>query len=117
MDRDEILNTFHWHRWVATQKGSVTIDVEDMDLYCRLINELIRENERLRASRYMAFPDGRLEMIPSIEFVKAETIRNMQERLDKYFVEHNEVKYGGGLIHKVINEVAKELLEGVPEVK
>lgn len=41
MDREEIMNTFHWHRWVASRKGSVTISAEDMDLYCVLINKLI----------------------------------------------------------------------------
>lgn len=49
MDKDEILNTFHWHRWVATQKGSVTISSEDMDLYCVLINALIKEQADLSA--------------------------------------------------------------------
>ena len=51
IDKDEILNTFHWHRWVASQKGSVTIDAEDIELYWVLINSLIRENERLKGER------------------------------------------------------------------
>lgn len=48
MDKDEILNTFHWHRWVASQKGSVTISTEDMELYWLLINKLIKANEQKR---------------------------------------------------------------------
>ena len=48
----------------------------------------------------------------SADVTKADIVHKMQKKLDKYFVEHNEVKYGGGLIHKVINEVVEELTEG-----
>lgn len=42
-----------------------------------LIRELMAENERLKKTRYMAYPDGRLEMIPSIESVRADTVRDV----------------------------------------
>lgn len=42
-----------------------------------LIRELVAENERLKKTRYMAYPDGRLEMIPSIESVRADTVRDV----------------------------------------
>ena len=46
-----------------------------------------------------------------IREAKADTVRKMRERLGEHFVEHNEVKYGGGLVHKVLDKVAKEMLE------
>lgn len=54
-----------------------------------LIKELTGENERL----------------------KADTVHKMYEKIDAYFVEHNDIKYGGGLIHKVLNRVINEMLE------
>lgn len=34
------------------------------------------------------------------------------KKIDEYFVEHNDIKYGGGLIHKVLDQIAKEMLQG-----
>ena len=43
---------------------------------------------------------------------KADTVRKMQERLSAHFVEHNEVKYGGGLVNKIIDQIAEEIING-----
>ena len=48
IDVDELLNRLYWHKWVASQKGSVTIGTDDMDLYCVFINKLIKENKKLK---------------------------------------------------------------------
>lgn len=116
MDRQETLNTFHWHRWVASRKGSVTISAEDMDLYCVLINNLISENEKLKAQRYMAHSDGRIDMIPTVESVRADTVRKMQKALEQRI--HSKLSYHGWYLKEtVIDQIANEMLEGVPEVK
>ena len=47
MDREESLEKFHWHRWVASNKGAVTISKEDMEEYYMLIKGLLDENKKL----------------------------------------------------------------------
>lgn len=50
MDREEVLQKFHWHRWGASKMGSITISKEDMEEYYMLITDFIAENKKLRAS-------------------------------------------------------------------
>ena len=72
------------------------------------IKELTKENERLRAE--VSVKKKLLDKSVDLEDkVKADTVRKMQERLGEHFVEHNEVKYGGGLVHKVLDKIAKEM--------
>lgn len=88
-----------------------------------LIKELTEENERLKSlceakddiiDKIAANSEEiGIVAIRAISETKANTVRKMQERLDgEHFVEHNEIKYGGGLIHKIIDQIAKEMLEG-----
>lgn len=46
-----------------------------------LARELMDENERLKKTRYMAYPDGRLEPIPSIASVKADIAREIFDEI------------------------------------
>lgn len=83
------------------------------------IKELTEQNERLIVTLKMndaPFPEG-LQIVHDFcekgkRKAKADTVREMVAKLDNYFVEHNEIKYGGGLIHKVLKQVAKEMLDG-----
>jgi hypothetical protein len=68
-----------------------------------LIRELTEENKRMSRTKYWAYPDGRIEMIPTVESVKADIVRKMQERLKAtplWFVSKD-----------TIDQIAKELLE------
>ena len=78
-----------------------------------IIKELTEENERLKAQKYMAYPDGRIEMIPTVESVKADTVRKMQERLHERFGTDSNRVYSNYNIHRYIDQIAKEMLEGV----
>lgn len=73
------------------------------------IEELEAENEKLKKPRYMVRSDGRLEMIPSVESVRNETVRKMQEDIKERCIK-------GGIypafVKNVIETVAKEIVEG-----
>ena len=77
-----------------------------------LINKLTEENERLKASRYMAHPDGKVEMIPSIESVRADTANKMRDALLKKstIIDGEDILYG--LTYEQICQIAREMLEG-----
>lgn len=81
------------------------------DMWCKLNEEnksLTEENERLKSQKYMAHPDGRIEMIPSIESVRADTVNEMYSMIKERCIK-------GGIypafVASVVTEVAKELLE------
>ena len=86
-----------------------------------LIKELTEENERLKASKYMAYPDGRLELIPSIESVKADTVRKMQERVKQAICDNTYPDFdkNGKPVnvwqaisgYDLIDQIAKEMLK------
>ena len=77
-----------------------------------LIKELTEKNKKLSAQNYMLCPDGRLEMIPTVESVRADTVREMQERLKMYFGTYTlGYKIPLNEVLKVINQIAKEVLE------
>lgn len=79
-----------------------------------LINELTEENERLKATKYMAYPGGRIEMIPTIESVKADTVREMQERLTSFFANDDNLKYNevdAEYVNEQIDRIAKKMLK------
>ena len=80
------------------------------------IKKLTEENERLRATKYMAYPDGRIEPIPTIESVRADTVRKMQEhiyeRLD-ISVEGYSSEEIKSDVRDMVDQIAKEMLEGL----
>ena len=45
--------------------------------------KLTEENERLKAQKYMIHPDGKIEMIPTIESVRADTIEKMLDIMEQ----------------------------------
>lgn len=79
------------------------------------IEELEAENEKLKKPRYMVYSDGRSEMIPSVESVRADTVRKMRERLkDRYEFdcnadEDNALYYED--LCEWVERIEKELLE------
>ena len=85
-----------------------------------LIRELMAENERQKKTRYMAYPDGRLEMIPSIESVRADTVREMAERIKDAMNNvsrwsfHNDPNEYFIIGKPLIAQIAKERREGKP---
>ena len=78
-----------------------------------LIREQAEENERLSRTRYMVTPDGRLEMIPSVESVKADTLNDVQMRFAMHFGTYTgdaEVKVSD--VFKLLSKFKEEMLEG-----
>ena len=68
--------------------------------------------ERLKASRYMAHPDGKLEMIPSIESVRADTANKMRDTILRRstIIDGEDILYG--LTYEQICQISKEIAEG-----
>lgn len=78
---------------------------------------LTEENERLKAQKYYIHSDGRIEMIPTVESVRADTVRKMQERIKQYIdVGHyrspTEICFSELDVANIIDRIAKEMLEG-----
>lgn len=76
--------------------------------------KLEAENERLKTQKYYIHTDGRIEMIPTVESVKADTVREMQERLkaDAVIIKDHTGKMGTVVGVGNIDDVAREMLEG-----
>lgn len=74
-----------------------------------LIREQAEKIERLSRTRYMVSPDGRTEMIPSVESVKADTVRKMQERFSMILDVGEEIATDTAV--DFLNAIAKEMLE------
>lgn len=76
------------------------------------VTELQRENERLKAQRYYIDSDGRIEMIPTVESVRADTVREILAKVkERAYYDTTET----GIAHMVIDtddidEIAKELI-------
>lgn len=79
--------------------------------------KLTEENERLKAQKYYIHSDGRIEMIPTVESVRADTVREMQERLMAQAITIQDHTGKIGVVVGVgnIGDVAKEMLEGENE--
>ena len=100
----------------GTHKGTIGCNDELMINAISLINELTEENERLKkrlkATNYMITPDERIEMIPTVESVRADTVREMQERLKVRFKGGKCNLYTVYNIQRYIDQIAEEILEG-----
>lgn len=77
------------------------------------IKELTEENERLKAQKYYIHSDGRIEMIPTVESVRADTVRKMLERLkaDAVAVQYHPGKIGVFVGVGNIDDAAREIFE------
>lgn len=77
------------------------------------IGKLEAENERLKAQKYYIHSDGRIEMIPTVESVRADTVRKMLERLkaDAVAVQYHPGKIGVFVGVGNIDDAAREILE------
>lgn len=78
-----------------------------------LIKELTKENKRLKAQKYYLHSDGRIEMIPTVESVRADTVRKMQERLkaQAMTIKDHTGKMGTVVGVGNIDDVAREMFE------
>ena len=101
----------------ATGIGGVTVDAETIEECKALIEELIRENERLKSVEFTCGfikPHKVLEcpIFEEIETAKADTVREMQKRL-KTHLEKPEFPWDSFTVaEEVIDQIAKEMLEG-----
>lgn len=79
----------------------------------KMDGERREENERLKAQKYYIHSDGRIEMIPTVESVRADTVRTMQERLkaDAVTIQDHTGKLGVVVGVGNIDDVAREMLE------
>jgi hypothetical protein len=78
------------------------------------VKNLTKENERLRAPRFIAYPDGTTELIPSVKSVRADTVREMKEMLTTFFTNDDTLKYNevdADYINECIDKIAKEMQE------
>lgn len=86
----------------------------DLDNANDLLFKVEDENERLKAQKYYIHSDDRIEMIPTVESVRADTVRKMQERLkaDAVTIQDHTGKLGVVVGVGNIDDVAREMLEG-----
>ena len=98
----------------------------DLDNANDLLFKAEDEKERLKAQKYYIHSDGRIEMIPTVESVRADTVRKMQERLKEAPIKvglplfglqtKDEIEdYANELILQMrdaIDQIAKEMSEG-----
>jgi hypothetical protein len=78
-----------------------------------LIKELTEENERLRKHNAVLIEDNHILSSECIPMAKADTVRKMQERLEKCLSDNpslfTQQRY---IVVDVIDQIAKEMLEG-----
>lgn len=81
--------------------------METFGEYGEKCDKLAEENERLRAPRFISYPDGTTEMIPSVESVRADTVRKMRELIKVRCIK-------GGIypafVASTIYQIAKEMI-------
>lgn len=77
------------------------------------IEELEAENEKLKKPLYMVYSDGKIEMIPSVESVRADTVRKMQGRLkaEAITVQDHTGKLDSVVLASTIDQTAQQLLQ------
>lgn len=71
-----------------------------------LLREKDAEIEMLKAQKYMAYPDGRIEMIPTVESVRADTVRKMIDAARKQAFMAGDNQY---ISIAELEEIAKEI--------
>ena len=82
------------------------------------IKELTEENERLKAQKYYLHSDGRIEMIPTVESVRAEGVRcgyaqgvrDFAERVKNYY-RHTTSRPLPATVEYYIDQLEKEMLD------
>lgn len=99
---------------IANFSGDVALIKKYINSQEQRIKELTEKNERLKATKYYMHSDGRIEVIPSVDSVRADTIKKMQERLkaDAVTIQDHTGKLGVVVGVGNIDDVAKEMLEG-----
>ena len=74
--------------------------------------ELTEENERLSAPTYRLREEGGVELMPTIKSIRADTVREMQERLKEH-LEKPEFPWDSFTVaEEFIDQIAKEMMEG-----
>ncbi len=119
LNAEQIKKALEWKKLVSSQMGCVAVKAEEIESYLALIKQLTEENERLRAENvdcrlgFTLLEDAfkRLEKIN--EQTKSDTVRKMQEMVNECFdSESDEPKQTHDYIRYVIDQIAKEMLEG-----
>lgn len=80
--------------------------------YEQMIKELEAENERLKAQKYYIHSDGRIEMIPTVESVRADTIdefvKMTKEKMREVATGKRTSLIGTGWIDEIARELKGE---------
>lgn len=74
------------------------------------VQRLTEENERLKAPKYRILPDDRIEMLPTVESVRADTIRKFAERTKTYY-RHTTSRPLPATVEYYIDQIANEMLK------
>ena len=118
LNREQIIKGLEL--WIKNFDGKVT-DFKTLTEATLLINKLTEENERLQAeidNGAEVCHNCHTEYADKIEQAKADTVREMQERLKMYFgtyVLGYKIPLAGALA--IIDQIAKKMLEGVADGK
>ena len=122
MEREQILKALehciNWNKETGCEGCPYDADCLEGQILedsLSLIKELTEENERLRAQNDYLVKEAvfsPMERAHNTLAVRADTVRKMQERLDKHFC-HDPAFLGveQRLIMDVIDQIAKEMLE------
>ena len=106
---------------IGFHAGWCDIAADQLESALALINELTEENERLKSVEFTCGfikPHKVLEcpIFDEIARTKADTVRKMQEKLTTFFENDDYIKcveVDAEYINEQINNVTKEMLEGV----
>lgn len=95
--------------WKAIAEGYQKQFEDCAEDRAKLTEENERLKKRLKATNYMITPDGRIEMIPTVESVRADTVREMQKEIEARCIK-------GGIypafVRSTIEQIARELIGG-----
>ena len=98
---------------LAEYDYKTTLRISEEYVTADAYEELREENEklkkRLKATNYMITPDGRIEMIPTVESVKSDTVREMRKEIEARCIK-------GGIypafVRSTIEQIAREMIGG-----
>ena len=83
-------------------------DIEARYVKCPCCSEYAEACEDLNRTRYRIKEDGTMEMIPTVESVRADTVREMHSKIKERCIK-------GGIypafVANVIDQIAKEMME------